>query len=60
MEFLDLGLERLGQHPPGAFTDQFVDQRAADPTGFISAASSRNDDEHGRTPPTGVRSAGLA
>ncbi len=47
---IDLGLQRLGQHPAGAFADQVVDQRAAAPAGFIGVSSSRNYGEHGSYP----------
>ena len=45
---IDLGLQRLGQHPTGALTDKVIDQRrAAVSAGIISVGSSRNYGEHG-------------
>jgi hypothetical protein len=49
---VDLGLQRLGQHPPRALTNQLVDQRrpigtAAARAGIVSASNSRNYRKHG-------------
>jgi len=58
---VDLGLQRLGQHPAGTITDDLIDQRTtagigAVTAGVIGAGGSRNYGEHrGRTFPTGVR-----
>ena len=58
---VDLGLQRLGQHPTCAFTDQLVDQRrAAVPARFIGVGSSRNYGEHGSYPSDRRWPAGLA
>jgi hypothetical protein len=54
---VDLGLQRLGQHPAGPVTDDLIDQRGTGPVaaGVIGASGSRNYGEHrGRTFPTGV------
>jgi hypothetical protein len=58
---VDLGLQRLGQHPPGTLTNQLVDQRgAAVSAGVISLGSSRNYGEHGSYPSDRRWRAGLA
>jgi hypothetical protein len=45
---LDLGLQGLGQHPPGALPHELVDQgHTAQFAGVIGAGSSRNYGEHG-------------
>ena len=45
---VDLGLQRLGQHPAGALADEFVDQhRPVGTAGVIGVGSSRNYGEHG-------------
>jgi hypothetical protein len=45
---VDLGLQGLGQHPPGALADEFVDQhRPVGAAGVIGVGSSRNYGEHG-------------
>jgi hypothetical protein len=45
---IDLGLERLGQHPPNTLTNELVDQRNI--TRIIALASSGNYGEHGSYP----------
>jgi len=57
---IDLGLQRLGQHPAGAIADDLIDQRGAIPAGFISAIGSRNYGERGSYLPDQRSSAGLA
>ena len=45
---IDLGLQRLGQHPTGALTHKVIDQRRpVASAGIISVGSSRNYGEHG-------------
>ena len=45
---LDLGLQRLGQHPPGTLADDLVDQRRRPrAAGVIGVGGSRNYGEHG-------------
>jgi hypothetical protein len=46
---VDLGLQRLGQHPTGTLTDEFIDQRpdTTRPAGVIGVGSSRNYRKHG-------------
>jgi hypothetical protein len=58
---VDLGLQRLGQHPTGALAYQLVDQgRGAVPAGVIGGCVSRNYGEHGSYPSDQRSSAGLA
>jgi hypothetical protein len=59
---LDLGLQGLGQHPTRALAHELVDhRRRAGAARVLSCVlCSRNYGEHGRTLPTGVRSADLA
>jgi hypothetical protein len=48
---VDLGLQRLGQHPPGTLADDLVDQRhPVRAAGVIGVGSSRNYGEHGSYP----------
>ena len=45
---VDLGLQRLGQHPPGTLADDLVDQRhPVGAAGVIGVGGSRNYGEHG-------------
>jgi hypothetical protein len=45
---VDLGLQGLGQHPPGALADELVDQRhPVRAAGVIGVGGSRNYGEHG-------------
>ena len=45
---VDLGLQRLGQHPPGALADDLVDQRRRRAAArVIGVSGSRNYGEHG-------------
>ena len=45
---VDLGLQRFGQHPPGALADDLVDQRhPVGAAGVIGVGGSRNYGEHG-------------
>jgi hypothetical protein len=47
-----LGLQGLGQHPPGTLADDLVDQRAATgaAAGVVGVGGSRNYGEHGSYP----------
>jgi hypothetical protein len=60
---VDLDLQRLGQHPAGAITDDLIDQRrtVTVTAGVIDVGRSRNYGEHrGRTFPDRRWRAGLA
>ena len=59
---IDLGLQRLGQHPPGALADDLVDHRrtAFGAAGVIGVGGSRNYGEHGSYPSDRRWRAGLA
>jgi hypothetical protein len=58
---VDLGLQRLGQHPPRALPDELVDQsRAAVPTRLVGSASLGNYGAHGSYPSDRRCSADLA
>ena len=57
---IDLGLQRLGEHPPGALTDEVIDQsQATRPAGVVLAGSSSNYGEHGSYLPDRRWRAGL-
>jgi hypothetical protein len=54
---VDLGLQCLGQHPPGTVANDLVDHRARRHRatyGAITASGVRDSGEHGRTFPTDV------
>ena len=58
---VDLGLQRFGQHPPGALADDLVDQRHPfGAAGVIGVGGSRNYGEHGSYPSDRRWRAGLA
>ena len=46
---IDLGLQRLGQHPTGTLANKFIDQRrsTAPSAGVIGVGRSRNYGKHG-------------
>lgn len=56
---VDLGLQRLGQHPPGTLTHELVDQRRTSRRTLIRVAAAGHYGEHGRAFPTDAPTSAL-